>query len=176
MAASAYVNKYGFTISPQNAAGAMEILRKYIEERSALLRPNSPVKLEEVTEAAKLMDALYKFKEELAAQVKSPAEKAYDTIRFSVIPGLMDGDGINQIGIEGIGRINLQDDVNVKVISKEKLHEWLTENDMEDMITESVNAQTLTAFVRRRTKAAQDLPGDDIIAVKPVVRAVITRG
>lgn len=176
MSATPYVNKYNFKVSPQSASAAIDLLRRYVEERAALLRPDAPKLLTEAPEAVRMMDALYKFKEELAELVKSPAEKAYDTLRFSIVPGLMDGEGLTHVGVEGVGRVNLQDDVQVKVISKDGLHEWLTENDLEDMIVESVNAQTLAAFVRRRTKAAQELPGEDIISVKPVVRAVITRG
>lgn len=185
---SNYVNKYGFKISPNSAASAMAVLRAYVEERAAILHPEAKVKVKDAADAIRMMDALYKFKEELGDTVKSPVEKAYDTLRFSVIPNLMDDEGLTTIGVEGIGRTNLQDDVQCKVLNADGLKDWLTEQDKEDMIKETVNAQTLAAFIRARMKQISTmkdspqeerdklLPSAEILTVKPIVRAVITRG
>lgn len=177
-------NKYALTVSPDEMKAAMRTLSLYVAERHSLVEFK---KITDVPEAVRLMDAMFQFKEELAKMVKSPAEKVYDMIRFSMLPNIMDGEGITSMGVEDVGRVNLQDDVSVKVLDKDGLKTWLVERELEDMITEVVNAQTLAAFVRRRMKAVGEKPGDEkvqadnelptnvIIEIKPVVRAVITR-
>lgn len=127
-----------------------------------------------VVEAVKFMDQVYQLKEEIADLVKTPLEKLYDKLRFSVIPALMDAEEVTSLTIEGIGRVNLMDDVQTKVNNTEELQDWLVANGFEDMIKNTINAQTLNAFVRRRTKAGEQLPLD-LITVTPVTRAQITR-
>ncbi len=190
---SNFVNKYGFKISPLSAASAVAILRDYVAERAAILDPDHKgIKISEAADAIRMMDALYKFKEEFQDTIKSPVEKAYDSLRFSVIPNLMDDEGLTTVGVEGVGRTSLQDDVQCKVVDADELKSWLIAEDKEDMIKETVNAQTLAAFVRARLKAVAALkgktseevdehmkkllPSTEVLTVKPIVRAVITRG
>lgn len=164
---------YTLRVSPDKVTAAIAVLRQYLEERSALLVLNGDsCSITSAVEAVHLMDAIWRFKEELQT-VKSPAEAAYDTLRFTVVPKLMDTEGIPSVTVAGVGRVNLQDDVQVKVTDQGKLRDWLVENEFEDMIKPTVNAATLSAFVRRRLKEALDLP--EAIDVKPIVRAVITR-
>jgi hypothetical protein len=168
-----------FEITPRMASAACSTLAQFVQERQLAVEQR---KIGTTVDAVRLMDQLFHLKEEIQERGKSPIEKLYDTMRFTVIPNLMDGEEITNLGVEKIGRVHLQDDVSVKVTDKEGLKTWLVKNDLEDMITESVHAQTLSAFVRRRiTEAAEkkkvaDLPSDQIITIKPIVRAVITRG
>lgn len=169
-------NKFKFAVAPEQAEACIAMLQLYVAERAALLEiPDgaSHCAIAKSGEAIRLMSALYHFKEAIADRVKSPAEKAYDGLRFTVIPNLMDGEDLTSCTIEGIGRINLQDDVQVKVLDSQKMQGWLIEEGFEDLIKTTVNAQTLAAFVRRRVKADEDLP-TDLLEIKPIVRAVIT--
>lgn len=161
-------------VHPDKAREAISLLEEFVRERAALMEDRH-VHLKDTVTAIKLMDALYRFKEELAERIKSPVEKAYDKMRFTIVPEFMTDSDITTITVEDVGRCNVQDDVSVKVEDKEALKEWLIENEKEDMITESVNAQTLTAFIRQRMKAGEDTPGLEILKVTPVVRATITR-
>jgi hypothetical protein len=169
---------YKLKISAAQVEDALATLQEYVRERAALLAiPEGADRcaIDDALTAIRLMDALYSFKDEVADRVKSPAEKAYDVLRFTVVPKLMDSDGVTTVSVAGVGRVNLQDDVAVSVAKEDKdaLHNWLIANDLEDMITKSVNAQTLAAFARRRVKEGEPLP--EVMKVKPLVRAVITR-
>lgn len=166
-------------ITPRMASAAISTLAQFVQERQLAVEQR---KIGTTVEAVKLMNQLFQLKEELQTRAKSPIEKLYDVLRFTSIPNLMDGEEITNLGVEGVGKAHLQDDVQIKVEDKKALKEWLVNEDLEDMITESVNAQTLAAFVRRRIVEAAEkkkmpvLPGTDIITIKPIVRAVIVRG
>jgi predicted regulator of amino acid metabolism with ACT domain len=163
-------NKYGLRISGDEADKAIALLMRYVAERQAVADRKA---VTDVTEAIKFMDNLYQFKEQLQKLVKSPVEKLYDAFRFTVIPNIMDEQDIVSMTVEKVGRCNLQDDVQVKVEDKDALHEWLVDEELEDMISETVNSQTLTSCVRQRIKEGKDIPS--CLKVSPVVRAVITR-
>lgn len=158
-------------VSPEEADRALLVLQSYVEERAALTTDKGKLDL---IRAARLMKTFAEFKDKVADMVKSPAEKAYDSLRFSMIPELMDEDGVTSTTLEGIGRVGVQYDVQVKVLAKDGLQQWLIDNELEDMITSSVNAQTLAAFVRKRLREGKELPSD-FIEVKPIVRASITK-
>ena len=163
----------GLRVHPTQAKEAIGLLESYVKERADLAMDK--LRLGSAVDAIKLMHTLKAFTEELAERVKSPAEKAYDIIRFGVVPEMMESEDMTTVTVDEVGRCNIQDDVSVKVLDKQGLFEWLTENEKEDMITEQVNAQTLTAFIRQRLKEGLEVPPETIITVTPVVRAVITK-
>ena len=171
-------NPYGLKVAPRDVAKALATLAEYVDERAKVITDG---KLKDVLAAARLMHALDTFTEEVQKLIKAPAELAYNHIRFTVLPNLMDDDGVTSIGVDGVGRVNLQDDIAVKVLDKDLLRDWLKEQGSEDIIKETVNAQTLAAFIRERmrTAAAEKrlavLPADTIMTVKPLTRAVITK-
>lgn len=111
---------------------------------------------------------------EVLGKGKAAMVKLYDTLRFATVPSLMDAQDVRSITIDGIGRVQLADDVQCGVPDKDALKEWLVGNGFEDLITSSVNAQTLAAFARRRLKAGDELPPQNIMTIKPIVRASIT--
>lgn len=174
-----------FEITPRRAAAAIRCLADYVQEREQAVAKG---KMTDTVGAIKMMNEIDLFTTELATRAKTPAEKLYDTLRFTTVPNLMDGNDMTSLGVEEVGKVHLQDDVTVKQEDKGALKAWLVERELEDMITEQINAQTLAAFVRRRIREAAeqsaklkknippDLPGEKIVTIKPIVRAVITRG
>jgi hypothetical protein len=171
-------NTPAYEVPLRKAQAAVTVLFRYVEERKQAVEKE---KITNPTDAVKLMSELYFLKEELADRAKSPLEKLYDTLRFTTVPNVMDGQDLTTLGVEGVGKVHLQDDVTVKTEDKEALFKWLTDHELEDMITEQVNAQTLAAFVRKRIREAAekkeiaDLPSEKVITIKPIVRAVINR-
>ena len=163
---------FGLRVSPQQVSTALNILKDYVEERANLVRDGGITK---TVDAIKMMEAMDTFKDAVGGMVKSPAELLYNALRFTTIPQLMDGEDITQIGVDGVGKVNLMDDIQVAVTDKEGLKTWLTANDCEDIITETVNAQTLAALLRRRIKDNKSLPNKTIAIITPVVRAQLTR-
>lgn len=162
---------------------AIEYLRRYneyLEEQSR----NTDKALTPMA-ALRLMDQVFKHKELVSEHVKSPLEKIYDILRFTVVPEVFADNEITTLTLEGIGRCNIMDDIAVtmqgddkaeKDAHKEQFYKWLVNNELEDLITQTVNAQTLAAFVRRQlqSKDGKKLPMD-LLKISPVTRAQITR-
>lgn len=169
----------GLKIHPDRAHEALELLAAFVAERVELAKDKS--RLGNAVGAIKVMHSLKQFVEAVGERVKSPLELAYDSMRFNIVPSFMEDEEITKITVDDVGRVNVTDDLRVSVKDKPGLHAWLIENDLEDMISTTVNTQTLTAFFRNRIKEgkAQDgkgLPKAEIVEVTPFVRAQITKG
>ena len=162
---------------------AIEYLRRYNEYLEGLAR-NEKKTLTPMS-ALRLMDQIFRHKELVAEHIKSPIEKLYDIMRFTVVPEVFVDNDITTLTLEGIGRCNIMDDISVvveggtkeeKEFHKQAFYQWLRENELEDLISQTVNAQTLAAFVRRQIQSKDGIPLPyDHIKVKPVTRAQITR-
>lgn len=185
-------NDWGLKVSPEEAAKAILLLKAYVDERKALAESK---KIVTPPHAIQFMAAMRDFCEEVGKLVKAPAEAVYNTIRFTLVPTIFDENGVEKETISGIGTCRLQDDITVKTVDTNALHNWLTEQGQEDIIKETVNAQTLAAFLRGRIKenaaivkaAMKDgatdpevlqalqkpLPGPEIATITPIVRATI---
>jgi hypothetical protein len=176
-------------VSPTDVEHALTTLAAYVAERILLVEEN---RLANAQEAIKLQNAINGFTDEVAKRVKNPAEALYNRLRFTTVPTFMENDGITTIGVEGVGRVHLEDDISIKVEDKEGLAAWLTENNLEDLIKETVNAQTLAASMRARMRENAErvskmkgvnidpkdllpMPSPTICEIKPVVRAVIKK-
>lgn len=185
---------WGLKITPTKAAEAMMVLQEYVTERAALVESG---KLAGSTPAVKMMAAIQDFNDEVNDRVKAPGEALYNKIRFTTVPKVFDEEDITTIGVDGVGKCRLQDDISCKVLSSEGLHKWLTDNELEDIIKETVNAQTLSAQIRARMKENAEvvaraikagtadpeklqklqkpLPPAEVMTITPVVRAQLTR-
>jgi hypothetical protein len=97
---------------------------------------------EEIGRLAKIYGAEYKFLSE------------------SVLPEVMDEQGIQTMKIEGVGRLQLASDIqcNVLAANRDSLKEWLVENGHASMVSETVNVSTLKAFIREQMKAEAGMP------------------
>lgn len=180
---------YRLKVSPADVEHALTMLAAYVSERVLLVEGN---RLTNSQEAIRLQSAINGFTEEIAKRVKNPAEALYNKLRFTTVPAFMEDEGITTIGVEGVGRVHLEDDISIKVENKEALATWLTNNGLEDLIKETVNAQTLAASMRGRMKenaervknmkgvdidpkALLAMPPVTVCEIKPVVRAVIKK-
>jgi hypothetical protein len=177
-ATAAPQQRTGLTIHPDQAHEALGVLAAYIEERVSLIKDKT--RIGDTVAAIRAMDHFKRLAEAVATRIKNPLEEGYNFMRFTLVPSFMDDEGITKIGVDGVGRVTLADDLSASVKDKEALKDWLIEHDLEDMITDSINAATLTAFFRNRIKDGKkqdgkDLPDSKIVEVKPFVRASITR-
>lgn len=169
----------GLKIHPDRAHEALEVLAAYVAERVELAKDKAS--FGNTVEAIKMMHTLKSLAEAIAERIKSPAEEGYNLMRFNHVPSFMDDEEITKITVDDVGRVNVLDDLRVSVKDKKALQDWLIENNLEDLITTSVNAQTLTAFFRGRIKEGKkqdgkELPDPKIVEVTPFVRAQITKG
>lgn len=134
----------------------------------------------DVTKSATLLDAATLLKvladrlEEIS-KTKSAVQSAYDYVRITLIPGLMDEAGIRTVTFDGIGRVTLTGDAHIHVPAAQRLelHDWLTANGYDDLISQTVNASTLKAWAMGRMKQGEEIP--EIIKISPFTRASITK-
>jgi hypothetical protein len=109
---------------------------------------------------------------------KKIAKKRYDYLSQVIVPERMDAEGLKQITIEGIGRVNIRSDIycNTPSANRELVKEWLREHDLEDIITETVNGSTLKAFVKEQMQKRGGEYPDMLLSITPYSLAVITKG
>lgn len=93
------------------------------------------------------------------------------------IPEKFAEDGVKNMNVDGIGRINLRADIyaSVKAGQKDAAYTWLGDIGAGDLIQPSVNSSTMKAFLKNRLKLAEDIP-EDLFNVTPYTLAVITKG
>lgn len=162
-------------VSRQVISLLLEGLRRHVQHIEEQAR-NEKKKLTPMA-AMKLMDDIYRFKERVGALVKSPAEKVYDILRFTTVPEVCLDAGVSTLALDGVGRLNLLDDISVSVPKehKEEFYQWLVEIGFEDLLTQTVNAQTLAAWTRRQLQSRDGVKLPAYVKITPVTRAQITR-
>lgn len=136
-------------------------------------------KYKKVTQLKKLVEAMHavkKTKEELEANLKE-ANAEFDVLRFELIPTQMENDGVERVSYEGIGRVSLTADLRVTVLAQNKagLMSWFRKNKLGDLVSETINASTLKAWVKKRMTDGKTVPSE-LLNVTPITRASITKG
>ncbi len=113
--------------------------------------------------------------DDLSAQ-KSELQKQYDFLSISVLPDRMDEEGIETLKIKNVGRLQASSDIRCNVPAKNKgaVQEWLREHGHGSMISETVNASTLKAFVKEMMKEGKEWP-EDLLNVLPYSRATVVK-
>lgn len=110
---------------------------------------------------------------ETADAIKKQFGKTFDWLRVFYIPARMEDLETSSTKVPGFGRLALTDDLRIKVMDQAALFEWLEENDLGDMISETVNSSTLKASLRKRMKDAKELP--ESVELTPFTRANLTK-
>lgn len=122
----------------------------------------------------KSMGNLREVKESLEAQL-TEINKEYDYLRITAIPNKFDEDGIENLTVDGVGRVSLAGDMYVSIPSdmREEAYEYIDLIGKGDVITRSINSSTLKAMVKAMIKAGDEIP--PMIKVTPFTRASITK-
>jgi hypothetical protein len=122
------------------------------------------------------MRAVEARKAELEEQLKA-VNLEYDGLRLRQIPEMMEALGVRNATFEGLGRVQLAEDIyaSTREGQKESAMQWLRDCGYEGMITEGYNASSLKALFRRMLKEGQPTP-DEIFAVTPFTRASLVKG
>lgn len=118
------------------------------------------------------MDQIQKRKEDLEDQLKE-VNAEFDVLRLELIPTKMEEAGMESVKVEGVGRISLTGDAYVSLTDKEGFFDWLQTNNLQNLITETVNPSTLKAFAKKRIKDGLEIPA--AVKFTPFTRAAITR-
>lgn len=182
-----FIDSKDFPITGEQADGLVrlliECLRRYLEHVEKICR-NEDKKLTP-QHAMKMMNLVHRFKELVGEQVKSPAEKIFDIMRFTVVPEVFSENEVTTLTLEGIGRLNIVDDISLTILGDDKatkeankaqFYKWLIDHEFEDLLTQTVNAQTLAAWGRKQLREKDGvLPPSDLVKINPITRAQITR-
>lgn len=112
--------------------------------------------------------------DDLKAQQKV-AQQLWDFLSLTIAPDRFEKQNVTNITIDGF-RYGLRSDLQTSVLKDNRgaLYDWLREHDMEDLITETVHAMTLKAWVKEQMMAGNELP-DDLLSIHAFTRATITR-
>lgn len=121
------------------------------------------------------MNDVRKQKESLEETLKEINE-TFDFLRITKIPTVMNDENIDRISVKGVGRVSITADmhVSIKADKKDDFYQWLRDNGRTDLISETVNASTLKASVKKMFKEGE-IPPEDLLNISPFERASITK-
>lgn len=117
-----------------------------------------------------------KYRLELVGALKTELQKTHDFLSIDVLPDRMDEEGIQTLKIKNVGRLQTSSDIRCTVPAKNKdsLQDWLTEHGHGSMISPTVNASTLKAFVKEMMKEGKEWP-EELLNVHPYSRATVVK-
>lgn len=106
----------------------------------------------------------YRAMRELEAELKeltSRINKAIEICKTEKMPMLFQEAGVRSITVDDY-RFTISETVRASIIPevKQEAYEWLRENDLGELITETVNASTLAAQARRMAEEGYELDPD----------------
>lgn len=121
------------------------------------------------------MKDLQRRKDELETQL-STVNGDLDNLRLREIPTLMESLEVKNATFEGVGRVQLASDLyaSTREGKKDTAMQWLRDCGYEGMITETYNASSLKALLRRLMVEGAEIP-DDIFNVTPFIRASVVK-
>lgn len=101
--------------------------------------------------------------------------KEIDGLRLKQIPEMMDELEVKNATFQGIGRVQLAADLycSTKAGQKDAAMQWLRDMEMDGMISETYNASSMKALVRRLMVDGTEIP--DFMNVTPFIRASIVK-
>lgn len=113
-------------------------------------------------------------KEQIEERLKIVNEQL-DFVRLRKIPEAMEKLELRTATFEGIGRVQLAGDLYCSTISGRKAEamQWLRDCGYEDMISESYNAASMKALIRRLLEEGTAAP--EFMSVTPFTRASIVK-
>lgn len=126
-------------------------------------------------EIIRAMDEQRALKEDLDEQLKA-VNKEYDFLRLNMIPNRFEEEGIENMKVDGIGRVSLTGDMYVSILAekKEEAYEYFRDIGKGSLIVPTINASTLKATVKAMMKNGEEVP-EELIKVTPFTRASITK-
>ena len=107
---------------------------------------------------------------------KSALQKDFDILRHNIVPDKLDEEEMQNITVKGIGRLGASPMLQVSVLAKnrELLHEWMTDNGFEDLVSGTINSSTLKAWVKEQMDAGSEIP-ENLIEIRPFMMATLTK-
>lgn len=146
-----------------NAISDLYRLMKDLENRSGAVEQMArDVAAEGHEETIRFFKKVSDFHDRLS-EVKKQYNFIYDMLSKDTIPELMREAGVKTITLEDVGRVTVSYRFSCSILpdQKEVAYEWLRNNDLGDIIVETVNSQTLSATAKNLLEnEGKELPPD----------------
>lgn len=109
-------------------------------------------------------------------ELLSALNKRYDYLRLKAIPDRFDNEGITNMKVEGVGRVQLTADLyaSIKSGKKEEAYQYLSDTGHGDVIQPSINPSTMKATIKAMIQKGEEVP-EELFTVTPFSRASITK-
>jgi hypothetical protein len=109
------------------------------------------------------VDVLKKVREykDMIATASKHINKVYDKINREIVPAKFDRDGVTSITHNGF-RYTMSLNTRARILPDHKIEafDWLRKNELGDLITETVNASTLSATAKELMRDGYELDSD----------------
>lgn len=130
--------------------------------------------LNDLRELAVQMKIIMAQKEEQETALKY-TNTILDDLRLKQIPEMCEALGVKNATFDGIGRVQLATDLycSTKSGQKDIAMQWLRDCGYEDMVSETYNATSMKALVRRLIEAGTEIP--EFLNVTPFIRASVVK-
>ena len=128
----------------------------------------------DIVELANKLRGLKDLKEAQEADLKD-TNMAIEAIIKVLLPQKMDEQGIQNVKIDGVGRVSLRGEVYASILAenRELAYDWLRSTGRAALITNTVNPSTLKAAAREWLKNGEEIP--EFIKITPATVATLTR-
>lgn len=104
------------------------------------------------------------------------AGRLYDYLRLAAVPERFEEDGIQNMKVEGVGRVQLAGDLYAGIIkgNEEAAFEWLGDNGRGDVVKQTVNSSSLKAILKKMIEKGEEIPAE-MFKAEPFTRASIVK-
>src|SRR5690606_9653360 len=78
------------------------------------------------------------------------AGRVYDYLRLAAVPNRFEEEGISNMKVEGVGRVQLAGDLYAGIVRgrEEEAFEWLDDNGRGDLVKKTVNSSSIKAVLK----------------------------
>lgn len=113
---------------------------------------------------------------EAADFLAKEAGRQYDFLRLALVPERFDSEGISNMKVDGVGRVQLASDLYAGIIkgSEEKAFEWLGDNGRGDLVKQTVNSSSIKAVLKKMLVEGEEIPAE-LFKAEPFTRASIVK-
>jgi hypothetical protein len=109
-------------------------------------------------------------------EIKKQAYHVMNDYAMKVLPMVFENEGVTTITLSAGYRVTIGQRLSASIVADKKpdAYNWLVHNDLGDLITETVNASSLSATARSLIEEGRQLP-DDLFKTVVLPQVSLTR-
>lgn len=113
---------------------------------------------------------------EAADVLAKEAGALYDYLRLAAVPERFDQEGIANVKVDGVGRVQLAGDLYAGIIKgqEEQAFTFLDDNGRGDVVKKTVNSSSLKAILKGMITKGEEIPAE-LFKAEPFTRASIVK-